>query len=184
MKIAKKKTKFPLPHPPQKNPQNMKSVLHWTSTLGHGACPGAWLIYLPSYAQREKTDFPLSTTVSTATSLLVGGRTWHLPPLLTLRFCLFEPVQVLCALSPSLEFIWLSVLLCLNNPASLEPPTTSGSYSLSPSSPHRSWSVGARGLMKTSRLGLNVLKSSLTLLIVISYRNPLMRVEWCIDLWV
>lgn len=57
MKITKQNKISTTTPPPKKHPQNMKSVLCWTSTPGHGACPGAWLIYLPSYVQPEKTDF-------------------------------------------------------------------------------------------------------------------------------
>lgn len=147
------KTKFPLPHPPPKHPTKHEvsfvlDIYSWSWGL-------PWsMVDIPTQlcSTGENWFSPFQQYQLQIAYWLGVGLTIYLPFSCWDFVCL--NLWRSCVHCHSLyEFIWLSVLLCLTNPVSLEPPTTSGSYSLSTSSSHRSWCTAVKGLMKTFHLG-------------------------------
>lgn len=113
----------------------MESILCWPTTAFSGACSGMCLIH-PMTLLRGKRTFPFSAGIYCRSSLVRGGALCLLspPPIQPLNLSgrnLFRP----CACCHSLyKFRCQSVLLFLEDTASLDSSITSGSYTLSVSS--------------------------------------------------
>lgn len=91
----------------------MELVLCCPTTTGHGACPGAWLIY--SVTLHWKNSFSLSQWVSIANSFLVGlWPFWLLPSLNSEAFSGLDLCKSCVCCHSLYGFTCVSVLLCVS----------------------------------------------------------------------
>lgn len=98
----------------------MEPVLCWPATPWHGTAPGVWLIYPVTFHGVGKPWFFFSLYVSVANRFCIRGGTWgphsHLCAgiLFGLKLCRS------CVPASLYEFTCVSLLLCLEDAASLE----------------------------------------------------------------